>query len=602
MYRNSAPQSPFGAGVSADKNMQLQKEMEEFEREFAALSEDEQKAFMQTMDDAVKKIEELAQTDEGKQLLDKLEKGTISDEELDGLINQLVEEEAPKPTAPETKKEEKKPEAPKQVLTSKHEKAIDAINSLIAHTNSFILKTATVPDMPSKVRRWARAGEIITKPGQTWSSFKTELEKFVELLNKLLERDPKTNEYYHIDELLKKESLLNNILKVQKNVAQNEPTVEEAPLLEVKKMKRSVKKAYQKLINEYHEALYILDIPEEIANLFKLFDPIAKKYREQEEQAVKEAERLGKQRSAAAARPQKGITTGSRASYANYDEPWYGDDYAQGSDYASYPSYAPSRRASGGPRDFSSPDRQARRTSPSSKKAGPKKGSAAKAKAEKKESAEKAEKEFKPSKATIKLGQDIDVALSKIQDKFKTAAEMIKENDIVASLDGKLTDASDIDVSFAVEAIPDLNKELNIKRGVLGDIQQLHRKLTHQPTRVAVQKRLRTAYDKEKKELDQLQKKLEDLEKNWSKYQISIPVDKQYAYFGETDIAIHQPEEETPTAQEAAALAAKRNKLEQAKQKVIAPYSLFEIKDLLEKIKKAINEFNNEKLPNGDSK
>ncbi len=202
------------------KMQQFQKEMDEFQKEFESLSSEEQDTFFKSMDEAVKKIDDLSKTSEGKELLNKLEKGTISDAELDSLINQLVEEEeAPKKEEVELKKEEKEPEIPKQILTTAHEKIIDALNSFVAHTNAFILKAATIPEMPSKIKRWERKKQIKLKEKQTWNDLKTAIEQLVEKIGSLLERDPVTKEYYHIDELLKHEVLHNNIVKVQKNIA-----------------------------------------------------------------------------------------------------------------------------------------------------------------------------------------------------------------------------------------------------------------------------------------------------------------------------------------------------------------------------------------------
>jgi len=100
-------------GMSPEKAQQFQHEMAEFQKEFEALSPQEQDEFFQSMDEAVKKIDELSKTPDGKELLNKLEKGTISDEELDKLIGQLVEEEKPKKEPIEEKKEEKPKEEKK---------------------------------------------------------------------------------------------------------------------------------------------------------------------------------------------------------------------------------------------------------------------------------------------------------------------------------------------------------------------------------------------------------------------------------------------------------------------------------------------------------
>ena len=88
--------NPMQAPISGGMSPQLQKEMAEFEKEFAALSPEEQDSFFASLDEAVKKIDDLSKTEDGKAMLAKLESGSITDEELDGLINQLVQEEPTK--------------------------------------------------------------------------------------------------------------------------------------------------------------------------------------------------------------------------------------------------------------------------------------------------------------------------------------------------------------------------------------------------------------------------------------------------------------------------------------------------------------------------
>ncbi len=576
--QNSFPSGPIGtpAGMPPAKAQQFQEEMADFQKEFESLSPKDQDEFFKSMDDAVKKIDELSKTPEGKELLSKLEKGTISDEELDKLINQLVEEEAPQKEL-EEKEEEKEPELPKQILTTKHEKAIDAINSFIAHTNAFIVKAATIPELPSKIKHWARKKNITLKSGQTWNSLKTDIERLVEQLNKLLERDPKTKEYYHIDELLKNETVHNNILKVQKNIAKTEPFAEEMPLLEIKKMKKDSKKAYQTLLNEYHEALYILNITDALKKLFLLFDPKAKKYRETEEKAVKEAERLGK--------PSAGPMYPT-------SRPTPGQAYSPPPRYTPTPSYEPPSAYIPPSNGYSyGPPRGQTRKPTMPKK--PIAGAPKKKETDGKE-VEKDKKESGIIGVGGRLQREIDYALSKIEDQLKSAAQIIQDNNLIKQLESSFIDNSPMDISLAVEALPELNKTLNIQKGLLGDLYQLHRKFKSASMRKSIQKKLNNIYDKKKKDLTELYDKLDDLQEDWDSKQGSVPADKKYAYFGMTDIEI--PVLDEATEEQLLVINDQKKRLEQTKSKVLAPYSLFEIKDLLKKVKEAIDDFAKEKL------
>ncbi len=586
------PQNPFGQpsgpqptqqrpmglppGMSEADTAKFQREMAEFQKEFESLSKDEQDKFFKSMDEAVKKIDELSKTDEGKELLEKLEKGTISDEELDSLVNTLVADEKKEEPVVEKAPE---PEKPKPVLTSKHEKVIDAINALIAHTIALIVKANTMPELPSQFKKWSKH-KLKTKKDQTWNELKTDIDLLVNNLNKLLERDPITKEYYHLDALLKNEALHNNILKVVDNVAKYEPNVEEVPLLGAKKMSKESKKAFQQLINEYHEALYVLHLTDEITKLVELFGPRAKQLREAEEKAVKQAEITGK-------KPIVAPPSVTRA-------PYYGQPSGPMPSYGPPPAYRPGpafvptapRPFGGGP---SAPSRGLQQQPT-------KKGTPLKKAPEKKEISpkEKDKKDEEISKAaSLKIPQEQEYTLSKIDSNLDVAMRIIKDTKLSDELDKKFVDDSKVDLTLAVETLPELVKSLNIQRGVLGDLQQLHRKIKGKSMRALLQKRLKKLYGKHEKEIDVFANKIEQLEKAWPTAQNAIPIEKRYAYFGVTELPV--AEEEAPEMMERALN--EKAKLETIKTKIPAAYSLFEIQKLLKQVKEAINHFADTKLP-----
>ena len=564
-------------GVSPE----MQEEMRKFEEEFATLDPKEQDEFFASLDDAVKKIDDLSKTEDGKEMLSKLESGAITDEELDSLINQLVEDEpAKKEDEPVVQaKEEKKPEIPKQRLTSKHEKAIAAINNLIASVNSSIVKAATVPEFPSKVKNWVKKKQVTLQDQKAWNDVKTDLERLVEQLSRLLERDPKTTDYYHIDALLKNESLLNNIQKVESAVAQVEPKAEDVPLLGGRRMKNASKRAYHALLNEYNEALYILNLTQGLKALFTLFDPIAKTYREAEQKAVK------------AAGTKKPVAySGAPGRYtapAEYDTFGGGDydDYApQGYEASSpyIPSAAPRRFGSSA---ATAPQPGQRRQAPSGSKRGAQKPGELKDEKLGDVSGEKKEdQKIEVPKEVLALQKEIDSFVKKIEDKLNDAAELISERKMIERVEGEFIDASPVDTAVVFELLPDLNASLNIKKGVLGDIHQLHRKLKPVATRQSVQKKLQRAYNKHKKELDGLLSKLSVLETEWESKSEKMPEEKQFAYFG-IQVAEKPVDDELEKEQP-----------DQSKALITAPYSFFDIKSGINQVKTAIADFAKAKL------
>jgi hypothetical protein len=96
------------------------------------------------------------------------------------------------------RKSQKEPEKPKKVvLSSKQEEAIDTINALVVHTNAFLVKIAAMPEVVGSIKQWSKRGEIHwVNSSQNWQTLKPDIERFVAQLDRLLERDKKTGEYY----------------------------------------------------------------------------------------------------------------------------------------------------------------------------------------------------------------------------------------------------------------------------------------------------------------------------------------------------------------------------------------------------------------------
>src|SRR3990172_2338768 len=256
---NTSPLPGFPQMSEAEMK-QLEAELGELNKMLEGLSPEEQEQALDAMvQEAMAEVKKEL-SDEGKELLDKLEKGDISDEDFDKLLNELIPSPDKKPEEKPAPAEQKKatPKAePKAVVTSKHEEVRNRLVSLINHANLFIVKSGVIPELPGKIQRWEKKNTITWQAGLSWNSFKTELEKFVAQLNKVIEQDKKTKGYPHIDELLKNESLYNNLSKVEKAVVQSEPKIEEvAPLGQ--KMSKDSKLALQKTITQFIEALYIL--------------------------------------------------------------------------------------------------------------------------------------------------------------------------------------------------------------------------------------------------------------------------------------------------------------------------------------------------------
>ncbi len=600
--------------LSPAEQKQLETEMAAFQEEFSKLSPQEQESFYESMDEAVQKIEELSQTEEGKELLDKLDKGDISDDELDLLINTLVGEEEEAERVPEEEKMEEKPKEPakpKMVLTSKHEQAIDAINSLIRHTNAFLVKVATMPTFPNSFAQWIKKGTLtLPESARIWTELKKNIEQLVSQLHTLLEQDPKTEEYYHIDGLLKNEAFYNNLRKVETTIAQQEPNVEELSPLH-KKISASSKKAIQAMLTQYAEALYTLKLPEELATLLKAFEPKAKESREAEEKAAQTA-----------AKSRDGLTPGRPivAGTPEHDRGYFPESrtYPTGTSRmapqtyipeAPYPSGKTLQPSTAAPRGGKSQQGRTHVRAADDKKTVIR---AAKEDAALPEGVDKGIR--LPSGVVSKKRQEVDHLINTIKDTITAAAKTVNTSATLKTLEAHLRDESPVDITLVTELIPDTIRELSVRKGAVGKIEELNRKITTPSWRTTYQKKLTDLYTPHKSTFENLEKQITAIQSKFDAMKASITPEKLYAYFG-IEVEPQPPELSEVVLKEALDEVAREPLSEEAKiekaieyveeqqvakpseglieleRKLPAPVSLFDLRDSITALKKSIEGF-----------
>ena len=514
------PQMPGFPEMSEEEMQVLETELNELSK----LSPEEQENFFQAvMDEARESL-----SDDGKELFDRINAGEdISEEDFEKLFEELIptpEKEKPveKEVKPELKKEEKKPE-PKPVITSKHETAIDRINSLITYTNQFIVKSGTVPELPGKIQRWEKKDKINWKSGLTWNGFKAELEKFVMQLNKLLEQDKKSKQFKHLDELLKNETLYNNLSKVEKSVSSLVPQIEEVPPLGAKMSKES-KRAMQKSISEFIEALYKLTLPQELDKLFEICEPKAKEQREAEEAAQKKAAEEAK-KPRIPGRPVIAGTPEQDTYFPPVSEP-YSPAYDAGYEpsYDTYDAYngAPSGLGTLPSADSKEPSRIG---TPIGKPSDEEKTDSLK---DKKEVAT-AKPETKDKKAkktfTAKEPKDLKEAADKISDQLKDLSTTIENSKPLSNIDVLLKE--DVNIGL-VQPGGTISRLIGDSEKVVQLIQTMKNKIKSSKALKYYKTKLEKRYDKDAKEITRLVDQIQSAEKT----KATLPIKQQYAYFG----------------------------------------------------------------------
>lgn len=466
------PGFPMPAMSEAEMK-QLEAELAELNSKLEGKSPEEQEEILNAM--VQEALEEVRKdlSDEGKAILDKIESGDVTEEDFDKLLNELIstedQKEAPKPveTKPVPKAE------PKIIITSKHQAALDCINSLINHTNLFIQKAGTIAELPGKINQWSKEKKIQWQANTTWNTFRADLDRFVSKLEQLKEKDAKTQQYKHLDELLKHESLYNNLGKVEKVAAEFEPKVEEIAPIGGQPVPETSKLAVQKLLSQYTEALYILKLSEAIDTLFQKFEPKAKLSREAEEKGQKTAEAEQK-KGRVAGRPILGAA--QRESYRPpYEESYeYNRPVETGTPNVFIPTYEQRTEDT-----FLPTSRSSRTTKPST--GGGKVGGAAPASEEAREAAapstgiSTAQESTAPKEqAKPAVHPQIQRAMKKeadlmesVTNPLKDIANIIKDNKVLVDLKPEVQKNTPYNKPLANQLLPDLDSALRkAKRGM----------------------------------------------------------------------------------------------------------------------------------------
>lgn len=505
-------------------------EMQQFEAEMAQLNqmleglspEEQEKVLNEMVQEAMEEVKKDL-SDEGKELLDKLnDTGDISDEDFEKLLNELAPQENSKEQPEPTKPQPISKEQPKIILTTAHQKALDLINSLIDRTNLFIVKASTIPELPGSISKWQREKKINWQPNLTWNKFKSDLDSFVSKLEQLKKQDPKTQQYNHLDELIKDETLYNNLSKVEKVAVQYEPLVEEIAPIGGQTVPEESKNAIQKLLTQYNEALYILNLGQAIDELFGKFEPKAKEMRKAEQEAKIAAEQEAKKTRRSGAPVTGGIAQKDYNQSFDFDDN-FDDYYPEFQDSASQeafiPSYEPPRQDSFLPssREFqkgATPTKDNDSIKPTREK--------------EEESMSQGQKSSAwPSSSKKKSSTETAKKAEKAQDFLKQVAEFISTNKTLSSDLEKEVQGPSYNEQTIKEDLPNLEGLLRNAQRLMNEF---YASIQNKPTNIKNRliKDLKTSTNKSARTIQEFVARLAKIE---SRINSLTPI-KQYLYFG----------------------------------------------------------------------
>lgn len=276
-----APNAKMPPELTKEDLAMLQEVEQEINKFVDSLPPEEQKKFWNEVDELTKVM------------------STMSEDELINFMETALAQEAPAipaapaVTLPPTQVYEPA-KAPVEVIKptiapNKQEAAIELIDGIVTRINNFLLKTQSIPEMPGKIKSWGTKGKLTGFTAtSTWNSIRSTIEEFEQKLNKMKDRDAKTKQYKYLDDLIKNEALYNNLVRVRKTLDKNEPLIQIASF-GLDRMETESRQATVSVINILTEANTVLAIPAALDTIVEKYEPTAKKLKESEELARKQA-------------------------------------------------------------------------------------------------------------------------------------------------------------------------------------------------------------------------------------------------------------------------------------------------------------------------
>ena len=551
------------AGINgwAQEEMQdlttLEKELEETSKAIdeyvSTLSPDEQEEFNKAVEEVTEMIENMSE-EEFTQFLGEIGEEFPLEEPKEEVIEEKDIKEEEIPTPEPVVKEEK----------GKQSQAILLIDAIITHTNSFVVKIASSPELPGKIEYWGKQGTIKEWPSTLqWKDFKQQLERFSQKLYKMKDRDSQTKKYKYIDNFIKDEALYNNLAQLKRQVTTYGPTIE-IPEFGLEKLSAESKQATQKVANAYTEALYILKIPQALEKLFEEYEPVAKKVRAEEEAAEKKAAAEAKKKPT----PERALVAGREAEGADFGYP-----RTPAYTPSAYPTYTPTY----------GPSKIPKREEPTDLK---KPGKPTKPRPGKPGKPEPTEEKFERAPALEKKDLESETALVKMRENLKEIAGIIERSDKLKNIETHVTSEEPVDHTLAVIDVPPIKRKIS---DVISNIKAFKRRvqLLGSVQKKYYKEELKILVDEYKEPLKKVADAINAIKEKIDTdeaFDKSISDEKKYAYLGDEQ-AISRIQKRAPA--EAKAI----------KDDIPHPTSLYELKDEIENFIKTAKDFSVEKKP-----
>lgn len=391
------------------------------------------------------------------------------------------EEEAPAPVAPPVVK-------PTPAQTNKQQLALSTIETLLKHIANFLRKTQAIAELPVKISSWIKEGKLRNWPANlTWLTFKAQVEEFEAKLNKIKDKDPKTGTYKYIDELVKDEGTLNNLVRIKDALAKAEPKIELGSFA-IDKMSGTSRQAIRDALINLQDAIST-SISSNLDKIIEKYDPTAKKIKESEEAAQRKALEQSRM-----------TRTPGYTTVGGYPK---GEDYRAGrSDFErGSDRYTPGL--------FEAPEREKARPDEKKETKGATPAAGAGGKADAKKPEDKKPDAGKPKREEDKTALSF---VNKFNEGLYTLQDAIENNKNLRAIEKHMNDASEVDTKLIEEAKNALEGARDAERAGRGLKRQISKLTADQ--KKEYKKDIRESYKPFSKDIDNMLKQLESIEKS----------------------------------------------------------------------------------------
>lgn len=492
----------------------MAKELEEMDKFIASLPPEEQAEFF-------KQVEEV------QTILNQM-----SPEELDQLMQEVAQMapelfgELPPEIAntPIVQPEKLTPEVPQVVqtvsleLSAAEAEALNYIETIIKHTNAFLVKINSNPDLPGTIERWGSQGKI-----NNWSLVKTraELFKSLDLLLNILflakEQEASNKNYIHLKEIAKVPELMNSLKGFSSALSEYEPKVE-VQSFGITKIEKRSKDALKVVLDIFIKNLFTNSIYKQLEVVLAKYAPTAEKLKA----AQKAIEERAQAQASRVAVPGRTVIGGQQDS--SFDD--YGS-FGRGS-FGGYPtdtgysgSYNPNYGSSGPQdRDLYGPSGSKPSTAKPKEIGSKPSGASAKGKIDK----SKTKTEKKDPAADRLLGQ--------IEANFDTVSALINENAPIKNIKTHLFDAVSTPDILTINNLATLDKRTNELVSNIKSLDRMANKLDGD-TKKYYKEQLSDLYSKHQSSITTLVNQISEIEREWDTFKPRISGQKRYAYFKE---------------------------------------------------------------------